>query len=314
MHFWSVLSHKMKSKIKTRKIQSKLNKLKNKNFKNYNEICKNISVVYDNAYIESHKTYGFIYLTINNANGKCYIGRKIAHNGNKKYEWENYLGSGKLLMLAVEKYGRVKFVRLIIDVADNFDELNEKEIYWIAKFNADKSNNFYNISKGGEANTDKSGVCHPVYCITNRKFYLSSEIASKDTGDDREKILHRCSLTKRKNVLVKYKETGEMPEIRQKDNPNTIKNDYCFIEYAHVFIFKNKALNGCNICYDFENKILYRSPKATGFNNGRIMTKQKYKEYLHVNKKVKRKIIRVKDYLRFNNTLDLSNITIFDAP
>ena len=91
--------------------------------------------------------YGFIYITTNNINGKKYIGQK---NYDKKGKWKKYLGSGIYLNKAISKYGKENFSREIIDYGKTREELNEKERYWIAYFNACHSDNFYNIARGGD--------------------------------------------------------------------------------------------------------------------------------------------------------------------
>ena len=48
--------------------------------------------------------YGFIYITTNMINGKKYIGQKMFRE-----RWKKYIGSGKLLKRAVNKYGKENF-------------------------------------------------------------------------------------------------------------------------------------------------------------------------------------------------------------
>ena len=83
----------------------------------------------------------YIYLATNLINGKKYIGQ---HNGSIK---DNYLGSGVLLVKAIEKYGKENFKKEILEECD-ITELDEKEKYWIAYYNALEDENFYNLSKG----------------------------------------------------------------------------------------------------------------------------------------------------------------------
>lgn len=78
-----------------------------------------------------------IYKTTNLVNGKSYIGKTVR-------EWNGYLGSGKIILRAIEKYGRENFKREILERCSR-EELSEREIYWIAKLKPD-----YNIAKGGE--------------------------------------------------------------------------------------------------------------------------------------------------------------------
>ena len=89
--------------------------------------------------------YGYIYLTENLINGRKYIGKKAS----SKFLEEEYLGSGKALNVAINKYGKENFKVTMIDTAESIEELNQKEIYYIAINNAQKSEEFYNISAGG---------------------------------------------------------------------------------------------------------------------------------------------------------------------
>lgn len=89
--------------------------------------------------------YGYIYKTINLINGKMYIGQKKSSK-----VVNSYFGSGALMKKAIEKYGKENFSREILDWAETFEELQEKEQYWIAYYNAYESDDFYNLDKGGK--------------------------------------------------------------------------------------------------------------------------------------------------------------------
>ena len=95
------------------------------------------------------KTYGYIYITENLVNGKKYIGKHRCCENSRDDKY--YLGSGKYLKLAIKKYGRKNFKLSILEYCFSPEELNEKEIFWIKKYNAMKDPNFYNIASGGNA-------------------------------------------------------------------------------------------------------------------------------------------------------------------
>lgn len=102
--------------------------------------------------LDSVNYYGFIYITENILNGRKYIGQKTF-----KHNWENYLGSGKILKQAIELYGKENFKRSIIALARNKKELDDLEIFYINKFEAVSSNEFYNIHSGGSGGNTIAG-------------------------------------------------------------------------------------------------------------------------------------------------------------
>lgn len=90
--------------------------------------------------------YGYIYKTINLVNNKIYVGKK---KGSIE-ETESYLGSGKILLDAIKKYGRENFKKEILCICSSFSEQNEKEKYWISQLNSRDLTIGYNIGLGGE--------------------------------------------------------------------------------------------------------------------------------------------------------------------
>lgn len=91
--------------------------------------------------------YGFIYITTNHINGKRYIGQK---KYDKQGYWKEYLGSGIILAKAIEKYGRDNFSKEIIEECESKEKLNDREKYWISYYDAVNSDNFYDLTLGGD--------------------------------------------------------------------------------------------------------------------------------------------------------------------
>lgn len=89
--------------------------------------------------------YGYIYLTTNLINGKIYVGQHAF-----KSTRCNYKGSGKKILRAFKKYGKENFKKEILEYCDSFEELNEREKYWIKKYNARNRKVGYNITDGGQ--------------------------------------------------------------------------------------------------------------------------------------------------------------------
>lgn len=100
---------------------------------------------------------GYIYKITNKLNNKVYIGQtrktieerfkehcKIAF-GNSKYK--SYIHN------ALRKYGKDNFFIEIVDICNNLEELNSKEIYWINFFKSNENNLGYNLTSGGSNST-----------------------------------------------------------------------------------------------------------------------------------------------------------------
>lgn len=80
-----------------------------------------------------------IYLTTNLINGKKYIGKDAR---NQPY----YLGSGKYLKKAIQKYGKENFKKEILQECSTLEELNEAELKWLKKLNCKSSSIYYNAT------------------------------------------------------------------------------------------------------------------------------------------------------------------------
>lgn len=94
---------------------------------------------------------GYIYKITNTINNKCYIGKTYK---SVQQRWKEHLKSAnrdkclnRPLYKAINKYGINKFT---VEEIGEFEEglLEEKEIYYIAKF--DSYNNGYNATLGGD--------------------------------------------------------------------------------------------------------------------------------------------------------------------
>lgn len=172
----------------------------------------------------------YIYLTTNKVNGKKYIGQ---HYGELD---DSYLGSGVAFSRAVQKYGKENFKREILELTTK-EQVNEREQYYIALYNAFISDEFYNLTRGGESlNVEKINKAkeewqkdHPVehqnqidewraagtkanskkvLCITTNKEFESICAASRYYNIPQANISY-CLQGKRKSA-------GKHPETREK--------------------------------------------------------------------------------------------------
>jgi group I intron endonuclease len=87
----------------------------------------------------------YIYCIVNKVNGKMYVGKmsKVV-----KYS-KSYMGSGKLIKKAIEKYGKDSFIKEILEENVAKEDLSFREMFWIKNLNT-KLPNGYNLTDGGE--------------------------------------------------------------------------------------------------------------------------------------------------------------------
>ena len=104
---------------------------------------------------------GVIYKITNLLNGKCYIGQTIQDLNKRLRRHRNDKRPG--ISQAIKKYGWKNFSVEVLEKCENREQLNEREIFWIAKLNT-KAPNGYNLTIGG-----KGGGEHIVTEETRKK-------------------------------------------------------------------------------------------------------------------------------------------------
>lgn len=164
--------------------------------------------------------YGYIYKTTNLFNGKIYVGQHRA----PEFDY-NYYGSGVIICNLINKYGKASFTVECIEECDSEDELNQKEIYWIAKLDATNEDVGYNLMSGGY-------MCP---CVKHSQ-RTKDKISKKKRGCKPNRIYHTDDATKLKisNTLKEYYRTHESPKrgrpISQEQRiqiSNTLKGRPC---------------------------------------------------------------------------------------
>jgi group I intron endonuclease len=102
----------------------------------------------------------YIYETKNNLNDKIYVGYHYGTSG------DSYLGSGKMVLVAIKKYGKENFSKRILEYIDE-EQWNEREVFWIANLSATDKNIGYNILPGGNKGPTLSGEQNGMYGKTH---------------------------------------------------------------------------------------------------------------------------------------------------
>lgn len=157
-----------------------------------------------------------IYRITNLINGKMYVGKDL-------YNDPSYMGSGKLLKLAFNKYGKVNFKKEILETCTDEKHLNDREQFWISNLKAFPPNG-YNINiggKGGDTYRHRSEVDK----ISFRKAISKRNKGRKATLEVKLKMSQ-----KRKGVPQKRRPDVECPhchKIGDKINMSRWHFDFC---------------------------------------------------------------------------------------
>lgn len=180
--------------------------------------------------------YMFVYETTNNINGKKYIGQHKTNNIQ-----DGYLGSGVLLTKAINKYGINNFTREILAYATNKDDLNEKEKYYIAKFNAIESDMYYNIAQGGEGGNVIAGYTEEQMKEYRKK--LSEALKGREFTRETKAKISENSGSKRPEVRKKISENNGMVKPVIMIDKHTLSPIACFDSGADAREYLGKPRN-----------------------------------------------------------------------
>lgn len=93
-----------------------------------------------------------VYKITNKITGKVYIGITNQGAGARyRHHWyEARIGELAPIHRSMAKYGEENFTLEIIDFADTYEELKEKEKYWIKQYDSVNRDKGYNLTEGGD--------------------------------------------------------------------------------------------------------------------------------------------------------------------
>lgn len=148
------------------------------------------------------KKYGIIYCAYNKINQKRYIGQTIQLLCERK--GEHYTKDKDIYFhRALHKYNKDDWKWLIIDIAYNKEDLDDKEKFWINFFDCCNPKKGYNILKGGSSEKQtkdqikyardnfvklyskenkQTKQCKNIKCVETGKIYKTAAEASRETG------------------------------------------------------------------------------------------------------------------------------------
>lgn len=212
--------------------------------------------------------YGYIYKTTNLLNNKIYIGK---HKGSFT---EKYLGSGKYLLNAINKYGKDKFIVELVEYCKTLEIQNEREIYWIAYYKK-RGASMYNIANGGEGGdlvtclpkNDYKCFCQ-LMSELNKKGITGNK--GKHLSETHKKRIGQSNKGKVRSEEVKYRHSacmkGKIPWNKglTKDDPRVAKNIHKKGEFHHSEETKKRI-----------------SEKTKGIKKPRVSENSKGRKWMH---------------------------------
>jgi group I intron endonuclease len=168
---------------------------------------------------------GRIYKIINDINDKVYVGqtiRTLAQRFQKHCSYSDDVNHTMAIKKAIHKYGRDHFkIVLLEELSDcNQETLNEREIYWVAYYDAYTKG--YNLTKGGQ------------FCGHSQKLSIEEEnklVELYKTGWSSLKIAKVFNIDK--TTVLNY---AKKHNLRRKDTLEEKVN----IEEVKVYIRENK--------------------------------------------------------------------------
>lgn len=194
----------------------------------------------------------YIYRIENLLNGKYYIGKRQYKGDNP--ENDSYMGSGKLLKLAIKKYGKINFKKTIIQIANSLIELNEIEKQ-IINDNVINDKLSYNLALGGWGGNLGDIVNEKIRAICATVEYrekMSKIINSPD-------VKNKMTLAVKKTMSdLKWKENfSKIQKTVQNSIENKKRNSYnqkISQNKKEVIEKKSKKMNELYLNSDFKNK------------------------------------------------------------
>lgn len=134
------------------------------------------------------KKFNYIYLITNKLNDKVYIGKHSTDNLD-----DGYMGSGKIIKRAINKYGIENFTKEYLAFCDTESTLNYLERFYIKKYKSTEVG--YNITGGGE------GCLGLIHSKETRK--KLSDIARKNNIGEKNPFWHKHHSMKSRQKMSK---------------------------------------------------------------------------------------------------------------
>jgi hypothetical protein len=220
----------------------------------------------------------YLYEIKNNLNNKIYIGVHKTDNID-----DGYMGSGKLVSSAIEKYGIENFTKTVIETFDNEIDMYQREKEIVNK-NFLSRKDVYNLATGGSGGFDyinKNSLDHKGYANRKEKNKKVTPFNRLDNFSEewKEQLkINRISGLKRANelgLIPKFtKEINKKMSIRALSPDAQKKKKETFKKINHQQGETNSQYGTCWVYHpEFGNKKINKTELdnfvSLGYNKGR---------------------------------------------
>lgn len=162
------------------------------------------------------KKYNYVYKITNLVNNKIYIGKHSTDDLE-----DGYMGSGVRLHQAYKKYGLENFNKEVIDYYTTEVELNQGEIYWIAKFNSTDPTVGYNLTYGGDGLTATEEIRRKLSEAKKGKQIWLGKTHSEETKQKISETLKCNPLNEERKRKISEAKKGQQPWLGKQHSEET---------------------------------------------------------------------------------------------
>ena len=201
-----------------------------------------------------------IYLHRNKINGKVYIGQ-TCQNPEKRWNYGHGYKNCPRFYSAIVSYGWNNFEHIILENNLTSDEANEKEQYYIKKYNSQNPDLGYNLTEGGSSLSEYWKTPeHRELQSQNKKLYFKEHPDKKIENDMHLKeIAQKSAKIRSEKMKENYANQGGLFHL----NESRKKRIKC-IETDEIFASLSEASRKYNISVGNISSVIHGKRKSAG--------------------------------------------------
>ena len=201
-----------------------------------------------------------IYLHRNKINGKVYIGQ-TCQKPEKRWNYGHGYKNCPRFYSAIVSYGWSNFEHIILEDNLTSDEANEKEQYYIKKYNSQNPDLGYNLTEGGSSLSEYWKTPeHREFQSQNKKLYFKEHPDKKIENDMHLKeIAQKSAKIRSEKMKENYANQGGLFHL----NESRKKRIKC-IETDEIFASLSEASRKYNISVGNISSVIHGKRKSAG--------------------------------------------------